>query len=765
MAELMGDNCEVLSQGSVVGGMKEEPAPCLVLTGGRNARYARLINGKWMYVEDNHNRPVYEKVDWQQTVDVPLLMYFWDDRDGPSFSGWWIGYNTVGSQEILGFNRSRDFLPPRDGWKVPWKSNPDRSISLEPLDAKDDVLTLLDTTDDGKEQSDAKCMQAGFEPQTPSNRRRRPHLFADAQDSVSPMEERSFAKRPRKGHKRMHPDQSTTSSVRMTKQEKVDAAYALLAEASGAPAVPATPDKSSPSLQHTGSESDFIGAHLKRQKLTPMKEDDLPETKKATKDDGNQVMGQEAPAPPARKKRLKLWQGAAQATKITSLKLKRSRVHDAASKALHANEVKDDELTADSEYKDQDEDEEDEAITLESDFESEETLAHEKECTECGQTHSAQRFLGVSRKHFRCPSCRIRSMDPFNPVLEGEEGLLEITMGNETSFQYQLSLPKLSLWRRVGHKVEIRMCRLNSLKSHHLWAAPLEVKVNGLQVLSVKPFAEAQKRHDQPYIISPDLAVGENTVEIDVSDEFKEKYAIALVRTSYRLPKHLWQLVRRLPEEDSKQKLNDMLRITSGDVESVSGSQCSRPTRLELLCPLSGRRIETPARGWHCRHLQCFDLEAYLVSNQSVARAFNNRWKCPLCKSVITPPHDLYVDGYCAKVLRKAKMGINAVDIDPANLQWKFVTRKELRKERCVNGPSIRKRSSINSRGAQAHHRIRKKLRLAQVGKKQRSQGFQETASGSVGGSSNKLQLLSILSESSLLARVRAREAAAKASA
>ena len=79
---------------------EEGPAACLLFTGGRNAKYARLTNGKWIYVRTHDDRPVYEKHNWQQTVATPMLIYYWDDRDGPSFSGWWIGYNTVGSEEI-----------------------------------------------------------------------------------------------------------------------------------------------------------------------------------------------------------------------------------------------------------------------------------------------------------------------------------------------------------------------------------------------------------------------------------------------------------------------------------------------------------------------------------------------------------------------------------------------------------------------------------------------------------------------------------------
>ena len=61
------------------------------------------------------------------------------------------------------------------------------------------------------------------------------------------------------------------------------------------------------------------------------------------------------------------------------------------------------------------------------------------------------------------------------------------------------------------------------------------------------------------------------------------------------------------------------------------GVECVGDERLRLRCPITLERFASaPARGISCTHLQCFDLEAYLVSNYRT-RAFNNRWRCPVC--------------------------------------------------------------------------------------------------------------------------------------
>merc|ERR1719440_599429 len=82
----------------------------------------------------------------------------------------------------------------------------------------------------------------------------------------------------------------------------------------------------------------------------------------------------------------------------------------------------------------------------------------------------------------------------------------------------------------------------------------------------------------------------------------------------------------------------------------VEEFQATASDRSRLTCPISLSRIKTPARGKKCRHLQCFDLEAYLVSNQKMA-AINKRWRCPICDHLVKPPGDLFIDTLFVSVL------------------------------------------------------------------------------------------------------------------
>ena len=54
----------------------------------------------------------------------------------------------------------------------------------------------------------------------------------------------------------------------------------------------------------------------------------------------------------------------------------------------------------------------------------------------------------------------------------------------------------------------------------------------------------------------------------------------------------------------------------------------SSAVNISLRCPITYKRINIPARGQECKHLQCFDLESYLRLNGDRG----GMWKCPICQ-------------------------------------------------------------------------------------------------------------------------------------
>ncbi|SPR00092.1 unnamed protein product (mitochondrion) [Plasmodiophora brassicae] len=96
---------------------------------------------------------------------------------------------------------------------------------------------------------------------------------------------------------------------------------------------------------------------------------------------------------------------------------------------------------------------------------------------------------------------------------------------------------------------------------------------------------------------------------------------------------------------------------SSGGPHSEDDDVCDSNMLVCLRCPLSMARMKVPVRSIHCKHLQCFDLEAMLMFGKQY-----RKWSCPVCKQP-TNVETLRVDSFFAKVLAGA-----GPDIEQANI-------------------------------------------------------------------------------------------------
>eukprot|EP00930_Biecheleria_cincta_P059693 TRINITY_DN45414_c0_g1_i1.p1 TRINITY_DN45414_c0_g1~~TRINITY_DN45414_c0_g1_i1.p1 ORF type:complete len:758 (+),score=88.11 TRINITY_DN45414_c0_g1_i1:60-2333(+) len=83
-----------------------------------DATVSDVIEGVYFWEGVNHGRPVYKRLSKGGTADV--VIFFWDDRNGPTHAGWWfgpeIGWSHAGWAHYGGTMGS---IPPTSGWKVP----------------------------------------------------------------------------------------------------------------------------------------------------------------------------------------------------------------------------------------------------------------------------------------------------------------------------------------------------------------------------------------------------------------------------------------------------------------------------------------------------------------------------------------------------------------------------------------------------------------------------------------------------------------------
>lgn len=278
-----------------------------------------------------------------------------------------------------------------------------------------------------------------------------------------------------------------------------------------------------------------------------------------------------------------------------------------------------------------------------------------------------------------CVRCRFRAMDPFRLVLEPEH-ILHLASVSSPHISFRLDLPELRQWRKQGHEVEVRSLRrlapVAGEKQRHplqqAWPRFLSLEVNGKDVLTVKAPVRRRVRRDVPLAISINLRQGQNEVELCVEDERREDYVLAVVRVSPRKPREMSKKVLRGDAEECLARVQALLaarprggvgepgELSSGGGPAADGIECVGDERLQLRCPITLTRPgSAPVRGELCRHLQCLDLDAFLVANYRM-KAFNSRWRCPLCNLELRP-QDVCIDAFVQEVLAATPSSVDEV--------------------------------------------------------------------------------------------------------
>lgn len=87
---------------------------------------------------------------------------------------------------------------------------------------------------------------------------------------------------------------------------------------------------------------------------------------------------------------------------------------------------------------------------------------------------------------------------------------------------------------------------------------------------------------------------------------------------------------------------------------------------LSLCCPLSLQKILIPVRSVNCKHLLCFDLNAFLDYNRDAGY-----WVCPVCEKPCDVS-DIRTDDVMQGILNRAPWGLNSVRIKYDNEEIQF---------------------------------------------------------------------------------------------
>uniref|UniRef100_H2VEH3 Zinc finger MIZ-type containing 2 n=1 Tax=Takifugu rubripes TaxID=31033 RepID=H2VEH3_TAKRU len=179
------------------------------------------------------------------------------------------------------------------------------------------------------------------------------------------------------------------------------------------------------------------------------------------------------------------------------------------------------------------------------------------------------------------------------------------------------------------------------------WPASVQVSVNATPLCIERG---DNKTSHKPLYLKHVCQPGRNTVQITVTACCcSHLFVLQLVhRPSVRSVLQGLMKKRLLPAEHCITKIKR--NFSSGTIPGTPGLNGEdgveqTAIKVSLKCPITFRRIQLPARGHDCRHIQCFDLESYLQLNCE-----RGTWRCPVCNKTALL-EGLEVDQYMLGIL------------------------------------------------------------------------------------------------------------------
>lgn len=271
-------------------------------------------------------------------------------------------------------------------------------------------------------------------------------------------------------------------------------------------------------------------------------------------------------------------------------------------------------------------------------------------CKICGLNyHLACLGRAASMPAFHCPQCQLAQVEPYEPVtdtlLPPSQPSVDLGTGvNPRRFLFT-SAHQEKLQKERKCLLQIRCIRLDEQGYTYHWPKDCSIVLNGKTLCSFAqpPCTSSRKRKDSAVQLSG-LQVGENQVMV-VRQREDMGYAfgvfIAEVLNAEEVAKRIC-----IGEISIEAGRNYLLSKALGPDDITTDS-----FKQSLKCPLTRLLPQTPVRGQHCKHVQCFDLLSYVVM-QEKARA--SRWKCPICnQQVLKVVVDLYMKELVGKAAEK----------------------------------------------------------------------------------------------------------------
>nr|KAF6419748.1 zinc finger MIZ-type containing 2 [Rousettus aegyptiacus] len=225
------------------------------------------------------------------------------------------------------------------------------------------------------------------------------------------------------------------------------------------------------------------------------------------------------------------------------------------------------------------------------------------------------------------------------------------------------------------------------------WPASVQVSVNATPLTIERG---DNKTSHKPLHLKHVCQPGRNTVQITVTACCcSHLFVLQLVhRPAVRSVLQGLLKKRLLPAEHCITKIKR--NFSSGTIPGTPGPNGEdgveqTAIKVALKCPITFRRIQLPARGHDCRHIQCFDLESYLQLNCE-----RGTWRCPVCNKTALL-EGLEVDQYMLGILLHIQSpDCEEITIDPV-CSWKPVPVKpDVHAKEEPDGPGPKRCRSVS---------------------------------------------------------------------
>ncbi|OWZ15431.1 SUMO ligase [Phytophthora megakarya] len=290
-------------------------------------------------------------------------------------------------------------------------------------------------------------------------------------------------------------------------------------------------------------------------------------------------------------------------------------------------------------------------------------------CADCGlAVHAKCHQLITMSGDWYCEMCRAQTYDPFYRV---QKTVLDPNFvrfaKSACSFRLEYYItdqdlnsmfanrdPKPGSMTPGSLELQLRCFALKEdLGAGHCWPASTQLTVNGFVV----PITQrAPPGHANPSKVLRELPanvfqysrVGRNVVDIRTTENpsvFGFMVQIVEVRNINDLVDEVKEASKNLTYESAKQEV--IKSFGSEDEDDVVATV----TMLSVRCPLGLCVINLPARGVHCKHLQCFDLKTFMLYSK---KARSKAWRCTVCFQFIKAS-DLRIDPYLKKLLAEVE--------------------------------------------------------------------------------------------------------------